>query len=669
MNTILWTLCFLVFTGLFCWQVWEKYELLRLARTDDGRDYSRSTFRERLRQTITYAFGQKKFVSGEQPAGVMHIAIFAGFLVLLIQLLTMFIRGWYPEFGFPLISRPYGILKDIIEPTLAGVAVLAIIRRAMGAPKRLTGFLPAEAGVRRKSQWQAYLILIFIIAICITGLFYDAGRFVTLAGEPHIEVERSWQPVSATLAGTLEGDKQLAGIITQASWWTHNLIVLLFLVLLPQSKHFHIITGIPNIFFGKLEPKGKLPRKDYDGEDIIYGRSTLADFTAKQVLDMFSCTECGRCASVCPATRTSKPLAPRQFLLNLRDELYANAKQLRVGEYTEVIVGEGRPVSDDVLWSCVTCRACEEACPINIEYIDKIVDLRQHLVQEKARLPDEIYRTFKGMEENYNPFGLPSSERASWAAGLKVPTLEEKPNPEYLYYVGCGGSFDENHKKTTQRFVRLLNKAGLDFAILGTEETCNGETARRLGNEYLFQTLAKPLIDRINASGVKKIIVNCPHCFNTMKNEYPEFGGNWEIIRAAELVELLIEQDQVPMKKEVNKRIAYHDSCYYGRHNDIYDEQRNVLNKIPGVELREIETCKSAGTCCGGGGGGVWMQEDPDKRVSMLRTNEALKEEPDIIATSCPFCKIMMGSGVEEVGVADKVQVLDLIDLVSEQIE
>jgi Fe-S oxidoreductase len=460
---------------------------------------------------------------------------------------------------------------------------------------------------------------------------------------------------------------------SEVAWWMHNLVILIFLNLLPPSKHFHIITAIPNIFFSKLEPKGQLSKQDLEN-DARFGTSHIDQFTWKQVLDMFSCTECGRCSSNCPATATNKPLAPRQLLLDLRDYLYEHQNEIiekrshpgngdgaEPAEVGENIVGS--VIRDDTLWACNTCRACEEACPPLIEYVDKIVDMRRHLVQEEARFPKELTRTFKNMETQSNPWGIDSGQRFEWAEGMKVPTLADKPDAEFLYYVGCAGAFDDRNKKTTQAFVRVLQKAGVDFACLAREESCNGETARRLGNEYLYQTMAQTLVETFNSNKVRKIIVNCPHCFNTIKNEFPQFGGSYEVIHAADLVRELLASGRLKISEEFPKRTVYHDSCYYGRYNDVYDEPRMLLSRA-GAEVQEMERHRKFGMCCGAGGGRMWLEEDPDKRVNLLRTEQALQTDPEVIAVSCPFCMTMLGDGIKAKQLEEKVQTLDVMEIV-----
>ncbi|MFQ5904006.1 MAG: (Fe-S)-binding protein, partial [Candidatus Binatia bacterium] len=439
-----------------------------------------------------------------------------------------------------------------------------------------------------------------------------------------------------------------------------------------RSKHFHIITAIPNVFFRKLEPAGALNIMDLENVET-YGTSRINQFTWKQLLDMYSCTECGRCSSVCPATASGKPLAPRQLLLDLRDYLYSQEKEVAQKKSQDKdgdgvgtnIVGENL-IPDDVLWACTTCRACEEACPVLIEYVDKIVDMRRHLVQEEARFPSELNRTFKGMETQSNPWGIGQENRDAWAEGLGVPRLSEHPNAEYLYYVGCAGSFDDRNKKATLALAKILKKAGVSFAVLGKEELCNGETARRIGNEYLFQTMARGLIDILEKYGAKKILTNCPHCFNTLKNEYPQLGGKYEVTHAAEFVHKLIRDGKIALEQELPHKVTYHDSCYYGRYNHIYDPPREVIQGIRGTKLQEMKQCRHGAMCCGAGGGWMWMEEPRDKRVNYIRVQQALETDPEIIAVSCPYCMIMMEDGLKAKGMEEKVKTMDVMELVEQ---
>jgi len=633
---------------------------------------------ERISAVLVYAFGQKKFLRDEQPAGWMHVFIFWGFVILAIQVLTMFGRGFAAGFTVPgfqtgLLGGPYMLLRDLMEVVVLGAIGLALYRWAISHPARLFGFRPAENRLAGQSHGEAFLILCLIATIMLTGLLYDGGRLVYAAQE--LAAERPWEPMRAIASKMLaplgEGG---ARFVSNAAWWTHNAVILLFLNLLPLSKHFHILTSIFNVFFMKLEPTGALSTMDLENA-TRFGSSHIDHFTWKQVLDMYSCTECGRCSAHCPATATGKPLAPRQLMLDLRDYLYAHEQEVidkRLGAAKgtngdQPVIGEnivGSVIKDEVLWSCNMCRACEEACPVLIEYVDKIVDMRRHLVQEEARFPAELTRVFKGMETQSNPWGIGADKRADWAEGLDVPLASERPDAEYLYYVGCAGAFDDRSKKTTIAFAKLLKKAGVDFAILGREEPCNGDTARRLGNEYLYQTMAQTAVEVFNGYKVKKVITNCPHCFNTIKNEYPQFGGKFEVIHAAEIIEQLTAAGKLALGQPMHKRVTYHDSCYYGRFNDIYDSPRAVLTAATGERPTEMKRCRQAGMCCGAGGGRMWIEEDPDKRVNLLRMEQALETNPEVVAVSCPFCMTMLSDAVKAKDLDGKVEVLDVAEIV-----
>src|SRR5215831_14428177 len=679
MSPLLFTLVVLAAMGLFVHTLYGRVRLLLAAQPVDRFGH----LAERLKVVLVYAFGQKKFVTGEQPAGWMHFFIFWGFVILGLQIVTMFGRAFSPHFYVPgftphLLGGPFLVLRDLMEVIVGAAVLLALYRWLISHPPRLFGYRPAEARLAGQSHWEAVLILLFILTIMLGGLLYDGGRLVYLAGDPRLEAERPWEPASAVVGALLAPlSPAWAQGISDVAWWAHNLVVLAFLNLLPRSKHFHILTSIPNVFFRKLEPVGALSKMDLENAET-FGTSHIDQFTWKQVLDMYSCTECGRCSSHCPATMSGKRLAPRQLLLNLRDYLYEHEDQMvaappssgngagdgQAASIGENIVGE-RLIHDDVLWACTTCRACEEACPVLIEYVDKVVDMRRHLVQEEARFPAELTRTFKAMETQGNPWGVDASTRADWAAGLDIPTMAEKPDAEYLYFVGCAGSFDDRAKRTTQAVAKILKAAHVDFAILGTEEPCNGETARRIGNEYLFQTMAQMAVEVLGTYQVRKIVTNCPHCFNTFKNDYPQFGGHYEVIHATELVERLITTGKLSFELGADRAVTFHDSCYLGRYNDVFDAPRNILGMIPGVQLKEMQRTRRFGMCCGGGGGRMWMEEEPTQRVNIRRVEQALETNPDAVAVACPFCMTMIDDGLKAKGLEDKVAALDVMEIVA----
>jgi Fe-S oxidoreductase len=686
MSTLVFSVLIIVALGFFGRTIYRRFMVLLRVTPVPRFDH----VAERIKAVLVYALGQKKFVQreprpetriSEQAAGWMHFFIFWGFTILAIQVLTMFGRGFVPDFYVPLFSPgllggPYLLLKDVMEVMVLGAVSVALYRWGVSHPARLYGYKPSEERLAGQSHWEAYLILVFIGCIMIGGLLYDGGRMVYAASDPRVQSEVPWQPFSR-LVGAALGSMGVGGAkaFSDAGWWLHNCVILVFLNLLPLSKHFHIITSLPNVFFLKTEPRGALAKMDLENA-TTFGTSYISQFTWKQVLDMYSCTECGRCASHCPATMSGKELAPRQLLLNLRDYAYEHENEILAlppagGDgAAAVTVGENivgdRLIHDNVLWACTTCRACEEACPVMIEYVDKIVDMRRHLVQEESRFPTELTRTFKGMETQSNPWGVDAAQRAAWAEGHGIPTMAEKPDAEYLYYVGCAGAFDDRAKRTTQALAKILKHAGVDFAILGAEELCNGETARRIGNEYLFQTMAQMLVEVLNGYKVKKILTNCPHCFNTLKNEYPQFGGSYEVIHATEFVKQLIADGKIEFKLNGTQAVAYHDSCYLGRYNDIFDAPRDIVQLIPGVTLKEPERNRKFGMCCGAGGGRMWMEEEPTQRVNIRRVEQLLETNPDTVAVACPFCMTMIDDGLKSKGMEEKIHALDVMELVAQ---
>lgn len=693
------TVSFLIFValmavalGIFARTMYRRVAIILKAAPDDRFD----DIPKRIENVLVYAFGQKKFIQNEprsdtriseQGAGWMHFFIFWGFVILGVQVVHMFGRAFIDDFAlFPftpgLLGGPYLLVKDFMEVIVLGCIVYALYRWGFEHPARLYGYKPAEERLAGQSHWEAYLILCFIASIMISGKLYDGGRMIFEADNPHVQAEMYWQPFSWMVGVALDflGGAALAEFASDAGWWIHNCIILVFMNLLPLSKHFHILTFLPNVFFAKTKPRGALSKQDLGENAVSFGTSHINQFTWKQVLDMYSCTECGRCASHCPATMTGKELAPRQLLLNLRDYVYDNQDMIIAGapaaeDGSPAMVGENlvgdRLIKDEVLWACTTCRACEEACPIMIEYVDKVVDMRRHLVQEESRFPAELTRTFKSMETTGNPWGIDANDRDAWARGLDIPLMADKPDAEYLYYVGCAGSFDDRNKRTTQAVAKILKNAGVDFAILGKEELCNGETARRIGNEYLFQSMAEMCNEVFQGYNVKKILTNCPHCFNTLKNEFPQFGGDYDVVHATEFVRDLIAAGKVKLDGEgaERKTITYHDSCYLGRYNEVFDAPREILQAIPGVRLKEMERSRKFGMCCGAGGGRMWMEEDADKRVNFKRVEQALETKPDAVAVACPFCMTMVDDGLKAKAPEGNVEAVDVMELVAARMQ
>ena len=601
----------------------------------------------RIWKTIEYAFLQKRMFR-DLYAGVFHILLFTGFIVLLVRTIALVVEGLVP--GFVLLpgaaGNAYTLAKDVFEVlVLVGVA-MAVARRALARPPRLD--LTADA-------W----FILFLIALLISADLLAEGAKIALAPR----LASPWSPAVAAIAGALASlppDRLRA--LYDAAWWTHLADVLFFGNYLPYSKHFHIITAVPNVFFLKLDPMGRLGTPDLEASER-FGVSRVEDLSWKSVLDGYTCTECGRCRVVCPTALTGKPLDPKVFIGDLRDAVYEATPQILAAASSR---GNGDAsktrkdliggwLTEETIWACTTCGFCTSACPVFIiPAVDKIAELRRHLVLERADFPKEMQTAFRGMEINGNPWGISASSRADWAKDLPVVPMSQAAGAdvEVLFWVGCAGSYEDRAKRVSKAIVEILNAAGVSFAILGTEETCTGDSARRMGNEYLFQVLARQNVETLNGYGVKKIVTNCPHCFNCIKNEYPVLGGKYEVVHATELVERLLEEGRIRFTEEIRETISYHDACYLGRYNGVYESPRNVLRAIPGLRIEELPRACERGLCCGAGGGRMWMEEKLGTRINQARMKEIEEAGTASVGLSCPYCMIMLGNAKEEIGAA-----------------
>jgi Fe-S oxidoreductase len=459
-------------------------------------------------------------------------------------------------------------------------------------------------------------------------------------------------------------------VVFHLAWWAHAGLLLGFLVLLPYSKHLHILVSPLNVFFSPLEPKGQYRSMDLENSET-FGVGSLTELAWKDLFDTYNCTECGRCTSRCPANMSGKELDPKWLILNLRHQLFEEAPAL-LGQPgargpEKALVGD--VIHDNVLWACTTCRWCVDACPVFIEHVPKIVDMRRWLVLTESRFPAELQPAFRNLETNGNPWQMSWQTRADWAQDLGVKQMAEVREAEYLYWVGCYGSFDERNKKVARALVRVLQAAGVDFAILGNEEKCTGEPARRLGHEYLYQTLAQGNIETLKRYKFQTIVTACPHCFNTIRNEYPQFDGHFRVVHHTQLLDDLIRSGRLSPAQRDGERITYHDACNLGRYNDIYDEPRRVLAEVTRGELVEMKLNRSKGFCCGGGGGRAWLEEHEGRRVNQLRVEQAMEVKPDILASACPFCLTMFEDGVKAKEVGDKIKTRDIAELLAERLE
>jgi Fe-S oxidoreductase len=610
----------------------------------------------RAEHEATIVLGQRKLLQRLGP-GLLHAFIFWGFIVLAPTILIAMIGAVSKHATLPWLGHQgwYAFLVDVFATlVLVGVAGAFWIRKVQ-RPERFKGSHLGEAD----------LILALIATIALSLLLWHATRIALGLND----APASAQPVSNLLSG-LFGANEATRILERVFVWVHVLTILGFLAYLPRSKHLHIASAAFNVWFGRTRARGRLEPLRFDDpdvpeEDIRFGAGTTADLTWKEMLDTFTCTECGRCQDVCPAFVTGKVLSPKLVIMGLRDQVFAEGGSIiRAAANGEAELAPLVPnaVPEESVWDCVTCGACVQACPVSIEHIDHIVDLRRHLVMVESSFPSEAEPMLRDVERASNPWGKAQSERADWADGLGVRILEPgETAPEYLYWVGCASSFDERARTTAESTVKLLQKAGVDFAILGAREACTGDPARRIGNEYVFQAFAEQNVETLNEAGVTKIIANCPHCFNTLGNEYPDFGGQYEVIHHTDLLAQLVRDGRLAPRKSEALSITYHDSCYLARHNDVLAAPRDLVSAV-GTPLEMARSGKQT-FCCGAGGAHMWMEERAGA-INENRVREAAETGAGTLAVACPYCTVMLDDGVQSAG-AD-LRVADIATLLVE---
>ena len=600
----------------------------------------------------------------DSAAGLMHSMIYFGFLVLMGVTTVLEIDHQMPEslkFLHGTTYKAYSLVGDLAGTVFTLGVIWAIVRRYIQRPYRIRIKTKAEHGV----------ILGTFLAIGITG-FVAEGFRISVEGMPDYE---KFSFVGYPLATLFDG-MSASAVSTwhQWSWIAHVVSFVVFLAILPVTMLRHVFTSPLNMYLrDKDRPKGAMkPMPNLMETELeSFGASVVEDFTWKQLLDTDACTMCGRCTSVCPAHATGKPLDPREIVLKTGEVMAATGSPQvspPLGVDGEIKIGANslfERITAEEVWSCTTCKACDEICPVNIEILDKILDMRRYLSLMESNFPAELGNAYRAMENQGNPWGMNQGERGDWANDIDGVEIVDPGSPltaEYLYWVGCAGSFDDKNKKVTQSMAKLLRRAGIDVAILGPSEMCTGDSARRSGNEYLFQMLAMPNIEMLDGMGVKKIITQCPHCFNTLQNEYPQLGGNYEVVHHSQLLEELIADGRLDVSQAtLEERITYHDSCYLGRHNDVYMAPRKVVGAIKGIEIVEMPRNGTTGMCCGAGGARMWMEESIGTKVNDERAREALSTGATRIATACPFCYIMLDDGAKAAGVdEDQVKVADL---------
>nr|PZN73751.1 MAG: hypothetical protein DIU55_02365 [Bacillota bacterium] len=650
---------FIAAVAVFAYGLWQRIRLWFVGTPEVRWDQ----VRDRLRRAWRHAALQRRLAQN-RVAGVFHLFLSWGFVILFIGTLVVMI---HEDLRIRIMQGAFYLWFQSLVLDIAGLlalvgAVIAWVRRGVFKPRALTKVAETKAPL---DDW---VYLLHIVLILWTGFWVEGIRLVA-TDDPWA----AWSPVGLVHGRILASFLSLEALLVlhRVLWWFHMLLSFAFIALVPYTKMVHILTGPLNVFLSDLRPAGVLAATDLEAENPVLGAATLWEFTWKDLADLDACTECGRCQENCPAFLTGKPLNPKKLILDLQRHLHERGPLLALaamkGErpreqpFESELVG---PVVDpEALWACTTCRACMEVCPVFIEHVPKIVEMRRHQVMLQGEFPAELNQTFKNLERQGNPWGMGAHTRTAWTEGLNVPLLADKPDAEYLFWPGCAGAFDQRGQKIVRAIVQLLDQAGVSYAILGPEEKCTGDAARRAGNELLFQQLAMENIETLQRYGVKKIITHCPHCFHTFDKDYRAMGLDVEVIHHTQLLARLVREGRLKPVNAVAATVTYHDSCYLGRYGGEYQAPRELLAALPGVELREMERHGPTAMCCGAGGARMWMEEHHGTRINVERTCQALATGATTIATNCPFCMTMLSDGVAAQDSSDQLRVLDVAEL------
>ncbi|MGD8446798.1 MAG: (Fe-S)-binding protein [Desulfobacterales bacterium] len=635
--------------------------LLKIMKSVQGKSQIKvDRLAERIRVLLTDVLGQSNVRRKFMP-GLAHTLIFFGFLAVQPHSVELMLNGVFPAFHaaniMPGIYGVYLFVADILAfPVLVGLGY-GLYRRLVVKPAYLTDGLDAR------------LIILFTSVIIIT--FYVINAFLTVPAigggfdyARHFTISNLVQRIFNLAAWSPAGSR----VGFEIAYWIHLLTILGFLVYIPGSKHLHLLAAVPNVFLKPLDRPKAMIKTDIEDEDAeTFGLGNVAELNWKNVLDLYACTECGRCEEQCPADMTGKPLSPARVIHDLKLDLLDHSAKLLGGEFESVapLLRDGSPITDDVLWSCTTCRACEDICPVNIQHLDILLEARKHQVLMESNFPSEMQETFNSLENQSNPWGFSSDTRGDWCQDLDVPLMTDHPEAEVLYYVGCAGSFDDRGIQISRAIVNVLKKADVDFAILGAEERCNGDMARRAGNEYLAQMMIQEQVDVFNQYKPKKILTGCPHCFNVFKNEYGQFGAGYNVVHHSEFFLELTKQNKLKSKGAKLEKLTFHDSCYLGRWNGLIEAPRELL-RLLGLSRNPVEMkrTKTKGLCCGAGGGRMFMEENLGKRINIERAQEVMDSGATEVTAFCPYCITMLRDGIADLN--GNVAVRDIAEIIDE---